>query len=338
MPRMIEPKADQPETWCHLAPFGSYEYIVTKGGKPVKGPDGKPVTDTQILDAAGLGALVSAFDAANPVPAKENGITFDAEDPVLVDREHWSLFTGDSTAMGWVHKLELRGDGTKPEDGVWALIRWTDVGADMVSNRRLRWLSGVWDTDANKRPVKLLCVALTNTARFKDDLNPVVNKADGANNETAPGLVGKEVNTMTWEQIAQLVGLDPKATPEQVAEKIKELQSFKADSEKAKTASDAEAAYAANKDKICNKADFIGLYTKDPAAGEAFVKTLGGKAPDKKDPVANKADARKPSFATDPVMNKLDQFEQMPEGAAKDQYQRANASELLSLQRQRDGK
>lgn len=322
MPKMIEPKADQPETWCHLAPFGSYEYIVTKGGKPVKGQDGKPLTDTQILDAAGLGALVSAFDPA---------------DPVLVDREHWSLFTGDSTAMGWVHNLELRGDGANPEDGLWALIRWTDVGADMVANRRLRWLSGVWDTDENKRPVKLLCVALTNTARFRDDLNPVVNKADGANNETAPGLVGKEVNNMTWEQIAQMLGLDPKATPEQVAEKIKELQTFKAEAEKATTTAAAEEAYAANKDKICNKADFIGFYCKDPVAGAAFVKTLG-KAADKKDPVTNKADARKPSFAADgkdPVANKLEQFEQMPEGPAKERFQRENAAELLTLQRQR---
>jgi phage I-like protein len=323
---MIEPKADQPETWCHLAPFGSYDYRVTKGGKPVKDKDGKDVIATQILDAQGLGAVEAAFEEG---------------ELLLVDREHWSMATGDSTAMGWIMKVELRGDGTKPEDGLWCLIRWTDVGADMVANRRLRWLSPVWDTDKDERPVKLICAALTNTARFKDALNPVVNKADGANNETAPGLVGKEVNTMTWEQIAQMLGLDPKATPEQVAEKIKELQTFKADSEKAKTANDAEAAYAANKDKICNKADFIGLYCKDPAAGEAFVKTLGGKAPDKKDPVTNKTEARKPSFAgggNDPVQNKLEQFEAMPEGAAKDTFQRDNAAELLTLQRQRDSK
>lgn len=325
MPKMIEPKADQPETWCHLAPFGSYDYRVTKGGKPVKDKDGKDVIATQILDAQGLSAVVAAFDES---------------EPILVDREHWSIATGDSTAMGWVTKLELRGGGTKPEDGLWCLIRWTDVGADMVSNRRLRWLSPVWDTDKDGRPVKLFCAALTNTARFKDALNPVVNKADGENNETAPGLVGNEVNTMTWEQIAQMLGLDPKATPEQVAEKIKELQEFKAETEKAKTAAEAEEAYAANKDKICNKADFIGLYTSNPEAGKAFVKTLGGPAPEKKDPVTNKADARKPSFAADgkdPVTNKLEQFEQMPEGPAKDRFQRDNASELLALQRQRAG-
>lgn len=318
MPRMIEPKADQPETWCHLAPFGSYDYRVTKGGKPVKDADGKDAVATQILDARGLGAVAAAFEEG---------------EPLLVDREHWSIATGDSAAMGWIIRVELRGDGSEPADGLWCLIRWTDVGADMVAHRRLRWLSPVWDTDDDGRPVRLICAALTNTARFKDALNPVVNKADGAQTETAPGLVGKEVNNMKWEEIAKMLGLDPDATPEQAAEKIKELQDFKADTEKAKTASDAEAAYAANKDKICNKADFIGLYCGNPSAGEAFVRTLGGKAASKKDPVTNKAEARRPSFAADAVMNKLEQFEQMPEGPEKAAFQRANASELLSLQR-----
>ena len=87
-----------------------------------------------------------------------------------------------------------------------------------------------------------------------------------------------------------------------------------------------------------NKADFIGFYCNDPVAGAAFARTLGGKAAAKKDPVTNKADARKPSFAADgrdPVANKLEQFEQMPEGPAKERFQRDNAAELLTLQRQR---
>ena len=322
MSRMIEPKADQPETMCHLAPFGVYDYKPKKNGKVLTGPNGEDLVAQQVLDAQGLNAVAAAFDPGTPV---------------LVDREHWSMSSGDSTAMAWVMKVEVRGDGTKPEDGLWGLLRWTDVGAEMVANRRLRWLSPVWDPDAEGRPVKLMCVALTNTPRFKDDLSPIVNKADGTHTETAPGLVGTKGNTMKWEEIAKMLGLDPAATPEQVAEKIKELQQFKTDAEVAKTTTDAEAAYAANKDKICNKADFVGLYVKDPVAGAAFIKTLG-KPVEKKDPVANKADARKPSFAaggTDPVENKLDQFEAMPEGAAKDKFQRDNAEELLTLQRQR---
>jgi phage I-like protein len=306
--------ADQAETWCHLAPFGKFEYIVMKGGQPVLDKDGQPVVAEQVLDAQGLQAVVAAFAGE-----------------VLVDREHWSVKPGDTTAMGWICQLELRGDGTKPEDGIWSLIRWTDIGAGHVQNKRLRWLSPVWDTDAEGRPVALVSAALTNTARFKDSLSPVVNKADGINTNT-PDLEGeKDKTTMNLEEIANLLGLDATATLEQVSEKIKELIEFKANSEKAAVETEAEAAYAENKDKICNKADFVANYVANPELGRAFCKTLAKPAVEKKDPVANKADAKLPSFAkggSDAVLNKLEQWRAMPDGPAKQQFMYDHAQEI----------
>jgi len=306
--------ADQAETWCHLAPFGTFEYLVMKGGQPVLDKEGQPVVAEQVLDAQGLQAVVAAFAGE-----------------VLVDREHWSVKPGDTTAMGWICQLELRGDGTKPEDGIWCLIRWTDIGAGHVQNKRLRWLSPVWDTDAEGRPVALVSAALTNTARFKDSLSPVVNKADGITTNT-PDLEGaKDKTTMNLEEIAKLLGLDATATPEQVAEKIKELTEFKANSEKAAVETEAEAAYAENKDKICNKADFVSHYVANPELGRAFCKTLAKPAIEKKDPVANKADAKLPSFAkvgSDAVLNKFEQWQAMPEGKAKNAFLHAHAQEI----------
>jgi hypothetical protein len=233
--------------------------------------------------------------------------------------------------MGWICQLELRGDGTKPEDGIWCLIRWTDIGAGHVQNKRLRWLSPVWDTDAEGRPVALVSAALTNTARFKDSLSPVVNKADGIT-PTTPDLEGeKDKTTMNLEEIAKLLGLDATATPEQVAEKIKELQAFKADSEKAAVETEAEAAYAENKDKICNKADFVSHYVANPELGRAFCKTLAKPAVETKDPVTNKADAKLPSFAkggSDAVLNKFEIWQAMPEGKEKKAFLHAHAQEI----------
>jgi phage I-like protein len=306
--------ADQPETWCHLAPFGKFEYIVMKGGKPVLDKDGSPASSEQVLDAQGLQAVVDKFNAE-----------------VLVDREHWSIRTGDSTAMGWITKLELRGDGAQFEDGLWALIRWTDVGAGHIQNKRLRWLSPVWETDAAERPIELTSAALTNTARFKDSLSPVVNKADGITNNT-PDLEGeKDTPTMNLEEIAKLLGLDATATFEQVSAKIKELIDFKLAKEKAAVESEAEGAFAENKDKICNKADFVASYIANPEFGRAFCKSLAKTAPETKDPVTNKADAKKPSFArggSDPVMNKFQQWDAMPEGPAKAAFLHEHAAEI----------
>jgi phage I-like protein len=306
--------ADQPETWCHLAPFGKFEYIVMKGGKPVLDANGNPTVSAQVLDATGLKAVLDAFNGE-----------------ILVDREHWSITTGDSTAMGWITKLELRGDGSAFEDGLWALIRWTDIGAGHIQNKRLRWLSPVWDTDEAERPVELTSAALTNTARFKDSLSAVVNKADGANTNT-PDLEGeKDKTTMNLEEIAKLLGLDATATPEQVTEKIKELQMFKADTEKAAVTTEAEAAYAENKDKICNKADFVSNYVANPSLGRAFCKTLAKPVEEKKDPVTNKAEAKLPSFAkggSDTVLNKFEQWQAMPEGKEKTAFLHANAQAI----------
>lgn len=307
--------ADQPETWCHLAPFGTFEYVVQKGGQPVVDKEGNPVVAEQILDAQGLQAVIEAFAGE-----------------VLVDREHWSVKPGDTTAMGWITKLELRGDGSNPEDGLWCLIRWTDIGAGHVQNKRLRWLSPVWDTDSEGRPISLASAALTNTARFKDSLSPVVNKADGINTNT-PDLEGeKDTTTMNLEEIAKLLGLDATATLEQVTAKIKELQEFKASTEKAAVESEAEAAYAENKDKICNKADFLANYVANPDLGRAFCKTLAKPAAEPKDPVTNKADAKVPSFAkkggSDAVLNKYEQWKAMPEGKEKNAFLHAHAQEI----------
>jgi len=327
-PAVIAPKADQPETWCHLAPFGVYSYVVKRAGRPVLDQDGRPETGRQVLDTEALDRIAAAFDA---------------EDPVLVDREHWSGQTGDSTAMGWVQAIERRGDGADRADGLWGRVRWTDLGRAHIENRRLRWLSPVWDTDEDGRPLRLLCVGLTNTARFKNDLSPVVNKADGESNhaQSAPDLDGGKENIM--KEIAVKLGLPEDATPEQVAEAIDALVQFKTDAEAAQVENEAEAAYEEKKDQIENKDDFIALYKENPAAAKRFLGILAEPVrlpseTEKQDPVTNKAEARKPSFATrrDPVRNKLEVFEEMPEGPAKDRYQRENADELLQLQRSRN--
>ena len=158
-----------------------------------------------------------------------------------------------------------------------------------------------------------------------------MNKADGANTNT-PDLEGeKDKTTMNLEEIAKLLGLDATATLEQVSEKIKELKEFKANSEKAAVETEAEAAYAENKDKICNKADFVSHYVANPELGRAFCKTLAKPVEEKKDAVTNKADAKLPSFAKggkDAVLKKYQEWAAMPEGKAKQAFLHAHAQEI----------
>ncbi|MCK9468151.1 MAG: phage protease [Porticoccaceae bacterium] len=296
-----------------------------KDGEPLLDADGQPLYGQQVLDTQALRGILAAWDPATPL---------------LVDREHWSMDQqrADSAAMAWVVELELRADG------LWGLLRWTDIGYAEVVNRRLRWLSPVWDLLEDGRPEKLLSVGLTNTARFKDALAPVVNKADPPETTPQPPPPGLAGNSTTkdptdMEKFITLLGLPEDATEEDVLAAIQALLTERAEAEAAALNSEAEEAAEENEDIIQNKADFIALYRQYPEAARAMLRTLQRNKPQAEPPVTNRAEARRPSFldaatgGASAVKNKLEIFREMPEGAAKDAYQREHGAELLALER-----
>ena len=100
------------ETWVQLAPWGRY---------PNDGVD-------QILDEEAGRALCMEFDGE-----------------VLVDADHASESDGSTEALAWIQDLERR------DDGLWALFRWTDTGAEAVSGRRYRFVSPAWRRGLHSR-------------------------------------------------------------------------------------------------------------------------------------------------------------------------------------------
>lgn len=313
IPEIITPAEGQTESWCHIAPFGEYTYR-----KPTK--EDPAAQGKQLLDLQALNNLVKVFKDVGAI--------------ILVDREHLSIVGDDTTAMGWIEDLEVRGDGSKLEDGLYAMIRWTDIGLANIRNRRLRWLSPVWDLDKENRPEALDSAGLTNTARFREKLKPVVNKNDNLKPQ------GKDKPVMDWTKLLAALGLPADATPEQAAAKVAELQeqikvANKA-AEDAKLTAEGEKVASENEEKIANKEAFVKAYVLNKESAMACLGAM--KAPEKKDTVVNKADAKTPSFMADgssnKVLNKLEQFKAMPEGSAKTKFQADNASELLDLSRQ----
>lgn len=303
IPEIIVPVEGQTESWCHLAPIGEFSYRTPTESDP-------NATGTQLLDKQALENLVKVFS-----------------DSVLVDREHLSIVGDETTAMGWIEALELRADG------LYARIRWTDLGLDNIRNRRLRWLSPVWELDSDNRPLALDSAGLTNTARFKNNLNPVVNKTDDQTKTQ-----GKDKPAMDWTIVTTALGLAADAHPEQAAAAIAALQDQlttavnKAEEAEEKALNtEGEKLADENEEKIANKAAFIKAYVANKAAALACLQAI--KAPEKQ-PVVNKADAQKPSFMNpgSKVLNKLQQFNAMSEGAAKHNFFMANKAELLELE------
>jgi phage I-like protein len=300
----IEPVDGQLEAWCHIAPFGSFAASRKK-------PDGSIERTVQILDAQALNKVASSLDAE-----------------VLLDFEHASHdgTYGDTTAAGWINKLEVRGDGSDPSDGLWALIRFTDVGMAAVTNRRLRYLSPVWTLDAEDRPQRLLDACLTNKPNFGDALVPVVNKSPAAGGEVTP----KGISNM--KELIALYGLPDTATEADILaaaqKRQEEFDTLKKQVDDMKAgALKTEAEQFAEQNKACikNKDAFVASYCANKEQTIAVFETFQS-APVTKTP------AKAPDTSTARVFaNKLEEYDSLPEGSAKTSFLRANAVEINDL-------
>ena len=94
---------------------------------------------------------------------------------ILVDFEHKAEAggTSDTSAAAWVTNLRV-----EPERGLVGDFKMTDLGAEAVSNRRLRFLSVAWYVNKETRePMRIVSIALTNKLNIPVD--PIFNKAEG---------------------------------------------------------------------------------------------------------------------------------------------------------------
>ena len=146
--------------WYQVAPFG--EFAHAQAGL------------TQVVDADACTAMANRFAEEAKAPNFAG---------LLVDFDHFSL-DGEkrSEAAGWITALENR-DG-----GLFAKIRWSDIGESAVKGGRYRFLSPVWNRadcvdlgGGRVRPVRLLNAAVTNDPNLKG-MQPLSNsgyKAEG---------------------------------------------------------------------------------------------------------------------------------------------------------------
>ena len=92
---------------------------------------------------------------------------------ILVDADHASCRPGiekDTSACGWLEKFFV-----KPLKGLWAKLKLTNKGKDLVENRVYRFLSPVFKLDDNGEPIQLNSVAMTNCPALAPDIAPIIN-------------------------------------------------------------------------------------------------------------------------------------------------------------------
>lgn len=131
----------------HIAPIGEY-FGSTKDGQPVK----------EKLDKEALQVLADELNKG---------------DDVLVDVDHSSERIGadrSTEAAGWLHKFVV-----DPLKGLFATLKLTKKGKELLENREYRYTSPVFELSEDGRPLSMRSVALTNMPAFKGAIFPILN-------------------------------------------------------------------------------------------------------------------------------------------------------------------
>ena len=105
-----------PDGWFHIAPHGTFPH---------------PTGALQVIDAEACEAMLGTFNEEARQPNFPG---------LLVDFDHSSHDPAQpTTAAGWIGGLEHRGDG------LYAQIRWSDLGHEALTGGRYRLASPVWN-------------------------------------------------------------------------------------------------------------------------------------------------------------------------------------------------
>ena len=124
-------------------------------------------------------------------------------DDVLCDIDHQSCKPGverDSKAAGWFHKFVV-----DPVKGLFASLKLTKKGREIVENREYRYTSPVFTLDENGHPNDIHSVALTNVPAFKGHISPILNSESSEINKEEN--LNKEIINMeiTKEDLIELI-------------------------------------------------------------------------------------------------------------------------------------
>lgn len=227
----------------------------------------------------------------------------DGEKEILVDFEHNSEAggTSDTSAAAWVTNLRVDG-----ERGLVGDFKLTDVGAEAISNRRLRFLSVAWLVNKETRePMVIRSIALTNKPNIP--VAPVLNRAEAGGNNV------EEKKGPNMDKLKEALGLPADATEDMIlaaaqegTKAKEEVAELKANAEKAKLEDEAEKFAEENKAK-CDKEVLKAQYIANKEVAVALVAAI----PEAKPTVAQKILNKGSSAPADKVLNKDDARAQM---------------------------
>lgn len=183
------------------------------------------------LDGAGARRIIEDFNSR--------------ENDMVIDYEHQTLGGGEAPAAGWIKELIDKGN-----EGIWAMVQWTEKAKEYLKAREYRYLSPVFlKSVSSNEVIRLINVALTNQPAI-DGMVPIVSKAQctrtsqpqaiskNLEGSVTPDLEGsvtpdregsvtpnKPKKEVFMKELFELLGLSEEGTAEQAAWAIRALKS-----------------------------------------------------------------------------------------------------------------
>lgn len=198
------------ETWTMLAPEGTYVGTDTDGNRI-----------EEVLDAESLANLAEGYEP----------------DSAFIDKDHESMkapLDRDTEAYGWISELKTLFGAAPEYNGLYAKIKWTDKGRELVTSRAYRFMSPAFQLNEFGRPVKLVNSALTNRPNFS--LPPIINSE--TEKETITEEHDMDIETLK-EEIVNACMERMKARQEKAAE-VENTDAEKTEEAKPETEEDAD--------------------------------------------------------------------------------------------------
>lgn len=159
----------------HIAPVGEF-YGSTRDGDPVK----------ESLDVESLKQLADQLNSG---------------DEILLDVDHASERLGanrSTEAAGWLHKFVV-----DPIKGLFATLKLTKKGKELLENREYRYTSPVFELDEDGKVLGMRSVALTNAPAFKGAISPILNSMPEDRAEKKDIMENEEIKEDIKEEIVE---------------------------------------------------------------------------------------------------------------------------------------
>ena len=175
------------------------------------------------MHIAPVGEFVGSDAEGNPVPETitaealqdiANNLNSTGTE-VLADIDHGAAKPGinkDTSAAGWFTRFIV-----DPIKGLFASLKLTKRGKELLENREYRYISPTFTLDENGKPVELHTASLTNMPAFKGHIDPILNQEAEPISKTDEG-----IDNMTKEDLVALIKetvIAMNSAPEEVKDK-----------------------------------------------------------------------------------------------------------------------